>query len=195
MIRDIDSLLDKQQRRYVHLVDGGITDNLGLRAIYELITLSGGARATERSLHRKPPSHVVIISVDASTDPESTMDQSTAEPSMIKTISAMSDVQLHRYNTGTLELMEDSLKQWGKALSTPDHPVKSYFVRIGEQEITSSEHRLFFNKIPTSFALSKEQIDRLVAGGRALLLDNPEYRQLLTDLGAHIPSQANQAAP
>ena len=195
MIRDIDSLLDKKQRRYVHLVDGGITDNLGLRAIIEMITLAGGAQATERSLHRKPPSHVVVISVNASTDPESTMDQSTAEPSIIKTISAMSDVQLHRYNTGTLELMGDSLKQWNKALSTPEHPVKSYFIRIGEKEITSSEHLRLFNKIPTSFGLSEEQVDRLVAGGRALLLENPKYRQLLTDLGARIPDQANQAAP
>jgi len=195
MISDIDSLLDKKQRRYVHLVDGGITDNLGLRAIIELITLAGGAQATERSLERKPPSHVVVISVDASTDPESTMDQSTAEPSLIKTIGAMTDVQLHRYNTGTLELMGDSLKQWSEALSTPEHPVKSYFIRIGEREITSSKHRLLFNKIPTSFALSKEQVDGLVAAGRDLLLANPGYRQLLGDLGARIPSQADQEHP
>ena len=195
MIRDIDSLLDKQQRRYVHLVDGGITDNLGLRALIELITLAGGAQATERSLHRKPPSHLVVISVDASTDPESTMDQSTAEPSLIKTIGAMTDVQLHRYNTGTLELMDDSLELWSKALSTPEHPVKSYFIRIGEREITSSRHRLFFNKIPTSFGLTKEQVDGLVEGGRNLLLDNPGYQQLLDDLGADATGQAEQSPP
>jgi NTE family protein len=192
MVKDIDSLLDKQERRYVHLVDGGITDNLGLRARYELITLAGGAQASERSLHHKPPSHLIIISVDASTDPKSSMDQSTAEPSIIKTIGAMTDVQLHRYNTGTLELVENSMKQWSKALSTPEHPVTPYFIRIGEQQITSSQHRLFFNQIPTSFGLSKEQVDRLVVGGRRMLLDDPEYRKLVTDLGAHIQQKPNQ---
>ena len=188
MVDDIDSLLDKQQRRYVHLVDGGITDNLGLRALYELITLAGGAQATLRTLHHKPPSHLVIISVDASTDPVSPMDQSNAEPSIFTTIGAMTDVQLHRYNTATLELMEDSLAQWAKALSTPEHRVKPYFIRIGEQEIDSSSHRLFFNAIPTSFALSQEQVDHLLTAGRSLLLESPQYRQLVTDLGSRIPN-------
>ena len=195
MVNDIDSLLDKQQRRYVHLVDGGITDNLGLRAVYELFTLAGGAQASARALHHKPPSHLVILSVDASTDPESTMDQSTAEPSIFNTIDSMTDVQLYRYNTSTLELLEQSLKQWSEALSTPEHPVKPYFIRIDREDIDSPAHKLFFNKIPTSFALSKEQVDRLVAGGRNMLLDDPDYRRLVKDLGAHIPNQVIQAAP
>ena len=169
----IDSLLDKDERHYVHLVDGGITDNLGLRALYDMITLSGGIKATLRQLHKKPPSLVVVISVNASTDPEPAMDKSNAEPSISETISAMSDVQLHRYNTGTLALMEASVKQWAEAISTPEHEVKPYFIRIGVRDIQEEKHRLFFNKIPTSFVLSKEQVDRLVAGGRSLLENNP----------------------
>jgi len=186
IVSDIDSLLDKKQRHYVHLVDGGITDNLGLRALYDLITVTGGAKATLRKHHKKPPSHFVIISVNASTDPEPAMDKSNAEPSIGETIGAMSDVQLHRYNTATLELMERSLNQWTKAMSTPDHPVESYFIRIGVRDIDSAEHRLFFNKIPTSFALSKEQVDRLTEGGINLLQENASYKQLVSDLGGKI---------
>jgi len=186
MVSGIDSLLDKKQRRYVHLVDGGITDNLGLRALYELITLTGGAEATLRKYHKQPPSHLVVISVNASTDPEPLMDQSNAEPSIGETIGAMSDVQLHRYNTATLELMDRSLKQWTDAISTPEHPVKSYFIRIGVRDIDTPEHRLFFNKIPTSFSLSKEQVDRLAQGGKDILHGNADYQQLLSDLGGEI---------
>ena len=188
MVSGIDSLLDKDQRRYVHLVDGGITDNLGLRALYELISVSGGAEATLRKLNKKAPSHVVVISVDASTDPEPAMDHSNAEPSIGETIGAMSDVQLHRYNTSTLELMERSLAQWTKAVSTPEHPVKPYFIRIGVRDVESAEHRLFFNKIPTSFALSKEQVDRVARGGKDLLQADASYKQLVTDLGGQINS-------
>ncbi|HWS79199.1 MAG TPA: patatin-like phospholipase family protein, partial [Thermomonas sp.] len=36
---------DKQRRRYIHLADGGLTDNLGLRAFQESIDLAGGLRA------------------------------------------------------------------------------------------------------------------------------------------------------
>ena len=182
----IDSLLDKDERHYVHLVDGGITDNLGLRALYDMITLSGGIKATLRQLHKKPPSHVVVISVNASTDPEPAMDKSNAEPSISETISAMSDVQLHRYNTGTLELMEASVKQWAEAISTPEHEVKPYFIRIGVRDIQEEKHRLFFNKIPTSFVLSKEQVDGATAGGKSVLENNPEYQRLVNDLGGNI---------
>jgi len=195
MVSDIDSLLNKEQRRYVHLVDGGITDNLGLRALYELITMTGGAKATLRKHHKKPPSQFVIISVNASTDPMPIMDQSNAEPSIGETINAMSDVQLHRYNTATLDLMEGSLRQWTEAISTPGHQVKSYFIRIGVHDIKSPEHRLFFNKIPTSFSLSKEQVDRLAKGGREILEENTIYQQLVTDIGGRIDAPTGTKLP
>lgn len=186
MISNVDSLLDKEQRRYVHLVDGGITDNLGLRSLYELIAMSGGAQAALRKHHKKPPSHLVIISVNASTDLPPAMDQSNEEPSISETIGAMSDVQLHRYNTATLELMERSLAQWSKDMSTPEQTVQSYFIRIGVRDIDSAEHRLFFNMIPTSFALSKEQVDHLAKSGRDILQSHPDYQKLVTELGGRI---------
>jgi hypothetical protein len=55
----------------------------------------------------------------------------------------------------------------------------------------SPEHRLFFNKIPTSFALSKEQVERLAAGGRDLLHSDPGYQQLIADLGGRIGAKVS----
>ena len=45
------------------------------------------------------------------------------------------------------------------------------------------DDRRFFNRIPTSFSLSKEQVDRLIEAGRELLRNNPDYQRLLTELG------------
>ena len=181
-IDGIDSLLEKKKRRYIHLVDGGITDNLGLRALYDLITLTGGAEATLRKLDHKPPNHLVIISVDASTDYNITMDKSNAEPSLVETMFAMSDVLMRRYNTSSEELLKKSLLQWTKAMSTPEHQVKPHFIRIGADEIRQSKYRQMFDKIPTNFSLSQEQVNYLVNGGRKLLENNQDYQQLLTEL-------------
>ena len=63
--------------------------------------------------------------VDASTDPEPLMDRTNKQPSVGETINAMSNVQLHRYNDATLELMQQSLTRWMQALSTPERPVSS----------------------------------------------------------------------
>ena len=182
----VETLLDKKSRHYIHMVDGGITDNLGLRALYDIVALSGGIDQSLHTMKRKPPKYFVVIAVNASTDPEPTMDLTNAEPSVSETINAMSDVQLHRYNVSTLQLMENTVHEWGEMLSTPEHPIKTYFIRVSLDDLREPQQRAFFNRIPTSFALSAEQVDRLTAAGRSLLLKNPEYQRLISDLGGSV---------
>ena len=183
VVRGLETYYEEDRRKYAHFVDGGITDNLGLRAIYEVIEVSGGARETYRQLGHKPPRHGVVISVNASTDPEPEMDMSNRQPSIGETIGAMSSVQLHRYNDATLELFQNSMERWSEELSTPDRPVTPYFVQLGFGDIEQPEARRFFNQIPTSFKLSEEQVDRLIEAGHELLRNNPDYQRLLVDLG------------
>ena len=57
------------------------------------------------------------------------MDLTNKQPTLEETINAMSDVQLHRYNATTLELMQESLASWAQELSTPERPVKHYFIQ------------------------------------------------------------------
>ncbi len=48
-------------------MDGGITDNLGLRAIYDLMELSGGANQMLKKFNKKPVGHFAVIAVNAAT--------------------------------------------------------------------------------------------------------------------------------
>ena len=41
----VSSYFGNDEHRYVHFVDGGITDNLGLRAVHDIIEMSGGIQA------------------------------------------------------------------------------------------------------------------------------------------------------
>ena len=43
--------------------------------------------------------------------------------------------------------------------------------------------RRFLNEIPTSFALSADQVDQLIATGRELLRTHPDYQRLVASLG------------
>ena len=176
----LNTYFKKDKRQYAHFVDGGITDNLGLRAIYEVIEIAGGAKAVvEKARRHTPPSRMVVISVNASTDPEPLMDETNKQPSLEETVSAISDVQLHRYNVATLELMKASVKRWANELSTPAGPVKPYFIEVGFHDIVEPERLRFFNQVPTSFSLTDEQVDELIAAGRELLRENPTFQQLL----------------
>jgi len=176
------SYADKSQRKYIHFVDGGITDNMGLRAAYDMISVAGGPHAFFRKERVKAPPHLVVISVNASTSPVTDMDDSNRQPSIVGAVNAMSGVQLHRYNTDTIELMANEMARWAKELSTPDHKVDAHFIQITFQDVSAPELKLSLNKIPTSFNLTDEQVDALIKTSRSLLRENTGFQALLKEL-------------
>lgn len=188
VVNGLASYQDKERRRFIHLVDGGITDNLGLRALHDIASIAGGPAVLLEKLGRHVASRIVVISVNAATDTATALEQSNRTPTVEQTVSAVTDVQLHLYNTATLELVQDSLKRWSADLSTPERPVAAYFVELGFSGIAAPARRQFFNSIPTSFTLKRDQVDALIAAGHDLLRDNPDYQRFVKDLAAGAPA-------
>jgi NTE family protein len=187
------SLFDKKERPYIHLVDGGITHNLGLRALSEMVDVLGGSRQFLTTIRRKPTRHFIVLTVNAATSVNRDIDKTRASPSLRETIGAVTDAQLHRYNATTLDLVSRKLKQWAAELSTPSLPVTPYFIQVSINEVATPERRRFLNRIPTSLSLSDEQVDRLIETGRHLLRKNPEFQRLLADLGVR-PAVTDEAS-
>jgi len=173
---------DRDKRQYAHLVDGGITDNLGLRAIVDLVEAVGGPEAYLKAVGRGAPQDQVLIVVNASTEPEPQMDGSNRQPSAGETIGALTDIQLHRYNIDTIELTRTRLHEWARSLSTPERPIHTYFVLLSFRDVPP-ERRRVFNTMPTSFALSDEQVGALISAGSDLLQGNAEFRRFLANVG------------
>ncbi|MCU7940887.1 MAG: patatin-like phospholipase family protein [gamma proteobacterium symbiont of Bathyaustriella thionipta] len=76
--------LDNNNPSYVTLLDGGVTDNLGLRTILKTVSLSGGAQKVydKTFKNQKPPKRLVVIVVDASTTSETEIGKSKILPSI-----------------------------------------------------------------------------------------------------------------
>jgi len=183
VIRRLETYSLASGRDYIHLVDGGITDNLGLRAIYEMIEVTGGAKKFFVKTGRKPARNIALISVNASTEPAEVMSKSNKHPSMAETVSSMSGIQIHLYNDATIQLMQDSMEEWAQALSTPARSATPYFVKVGFSELATPEKKKFYDALPTSFSLTDEQVDELIKAGHELLRSDPTYQRFLTDLG------------
>ena len=175
---------DKTNRKFIHFVDGGITDNMGLRAMSDVVTVSGGPAQMINKMQRKLPHHVVVLSVNASTEKRPDMDQSAKQPSMLASLNAMTDIQLHRYNSATVDQVRGDLEIWSKQISTPEHQVKNYFIEVSFEQVPDPQLRLFLNKVPTSFKLSEEQVNTLIKSAKDLVRADPEYQRLLSDLAA-----------
>ena len=183
-LKGLTSYSNKESRKYIHFVDGGITDNMGLRAMTDVITISGGPGAMINKMQRKIPRRVVLLSVNASTEHNSDMDKAILQPSMLDAMNAVTDVQLHRYNAATVDKVKEDLDIWTEQMSTPEHPLTSYFIQVSFEETPQLELKLFLNKIPTSFSITDEQVDSLISSARNLLRSDPEFQRLLSDIAS-----------
>ncbi len=183
VVEGLGTYFDRETGKYAHFSDGGITDNFGLRAVLEVTELHGGLSEYLKQFDRKPPRRMILIAVNASTDPKPEMDKTNVQPSLEETVSAMSDIQLHRYNTATIELMKRTIDRWSRELSTPGRPVSSYFILLDFKDVSDPKRRQFLNRTPTSFSLTDEQVDSLIETGGELLRNNPEFQRLMSDMG------------
>jgi len=179
MVSAVDSYLNKENRRYIHLVDGGISDNLGVRSAYERVYIFGGAQQASKLLLDKTPSIIAMIVVNAQTRPDKPMNRSSESPGTRAVLSALTDTQLHRYNVESIALMRSSLKQWSNELSTPDHTVTPYFIQIDFESIADPEIRVMFNNVATSLALPADEVDNLIEAGHRLMRQSPEFLDLV----------------
>ncbi len=179
---EMNAYLDPEAAPYIHLVDGGIADNLGVRGPLDNVIVEGGIWQRLRNLGAGTPRHIVFIVVDASTEPNRSFRLIPAPPSLAAVIGSITDTQLHRYNFETMELLHESMKRWASGLSSHGEPVQAHLIEVAEYEIQDPDEREFFDNVPTSLGLDDESVDRLVEIGRRLLRESDEFQNLLTEL-------------
>ncbi|MGR5064979.1 patatin-like phospholipase family protein [Photobacterium sp. DNB22_13_2] len=180
-IEGLKSYQDKYDRTFIHLVDGGITDNLGLLSFYDVIESSGGGEVFFQQIGATALPHFVMIVVDASTSPDFEMERSTREPTINETLSAMTDIQLHRYNDASKSLFVATMDQWASILSTDEIEVSTYFIDINLNDVSDITKRHYLNQIPTDLSLDPEQVDALIEEGYQQLINNEDFQTFLTD--------------
>ncbi|MDG2336040.1 MAG: patatin-like phospholipase family protein [Myxococcota bacterium] len=184
-----------ETRPYIHLIDGGIADNLGLRYSIELAEATGGADRLFDIVQREPPDHFVVIVVNAETSPNPGIDMSSASPSFASLMNSVSGSQIRRYNLETLLLTEVSLKKWAQILSEKfGKNVDARLIEIDFDSIPQEESRDYFKLIPTSFVLSDQTVDNLRSAGRDLLRTNPNFREFLQNLEPDLPATPSKTS-
>jgi len=178
LIDAYDSYQHKKERSYIHLADGGITDNLGVRSLYDRVELMGGAKSATRATGHVPK-YIILIIVNANTRPENPMDSSIETPSSLQVVDAVTDTQMNRYTIESLSLLDEAFKEWAADISTPERPVVPYFITIDFESIGNKKQRKFFNNMATSFSLPDNEVDKLIEAGHKLLRQSPEFQKLL----------------
>ncbi len=177
--RRFQSYLDHKQRPWLHLVDGGIADNLGLRAFYSSLNLAAEPGLQHHQLGYADARHVIIISVNAFAHHKSRWSLERYAPSLFEIVERVSADQISRFSEDTVQLVRSTFEGWVKEHSTVQRPVTFHFVDVSFAQVGDDSERDFLSSIGTNFDLSDEQVDRLIAAARKLLRESTEFQTFI----------------
>jgi len=187
--------LDSKKKPYIHLVDGGVADNLGIRAALERVTLMGDPWTTLKYAKRENVHKVVFVVVNAETEVNDKWDRYEKVPTIGAMIESYSSVAIERYNMDTVALLSESFPRWtdeirkgrcgsGQISTEPGScgDIEFYLVQVRFEALDDAAERSYFESLPTSFALEPEQVDKLRGAARRILTQSKEFQRLIRDL-------------
>jgi NTE family protein len=187
---ELQSYLDAAERPYVHLLDGGLADNVGIRGMLETFALVGDVEKTFGVLGVKKVRKLVFLVVNAETTPDIKSYRVSEIPSLSQNWHALVDIPVNRYSIDTLHLMRLAVDSWRAQLRQrptaegsvfmPDADV--YFINASLSEVEDPVERDYLMKIPTTLYLTDEQIDRLLVAAAHLIHNDKDFQRLMQDL-------------
>lgn len=187
--RVIRSYTDVQERPFIHLVDGGLSDNLGVRSIMDASLLNGGLAGLADRIGLPLRNRVVVVVVNAATRRGAEWGKREDVPGIFRSIDQLGDNIGQQVNRHTLDSFRRMLDDWritarSQAIAAaPDEQPDYYLVTVTFDQLSDPAERAFFQNLPTTLTLPDEAVDRLTAVGGRLLRESPEFRRLLRDLG------------
>jgi len=105
---------DATQRHFIHLSDGGLADNIGLRAVETAITSSGSIPLFDLA-NNGAVRRVVMIVVDAKPHSDSCIDRCARPPGIFTVLNAAGTNPMENYSSDTVERVRQWFKEWDRA--------------------------------------------------------------------------------
>ena len=199
-------------RNYIHLTDGGVADNIGLREPLTAIASQNNSWSVLRLITRKQVDKLVVIVVNAATNPATGRDKTPNVPGLVDTVTAAATVPLDNYSFDTLEMLRKTVNEFNEEMrlvsgcetlaaakgaqcaldiSVP-HQIEFFPVEVAFEYIEAAQERNWFKNLPTSLELPRETVDKLRAVGRRILSEDPEFIKLMKTLhGCIAPNGQN----
>jgi len=193
--------LDPARVRYVHLLDGGLADNIGLRSVQRAYAATDGFLFSRPGIER-----LVIIAVNAKTDPDDDSSQSPRPPGLLDVALKTATVSMDNYSFETVDTVRNLMREQEMVTRLyegcaqllegncppnvrlpPISPTfKTCVVEVSFDAISDPVVRRQFLNLPTSFDLSPDQLRAVIDMGGTLLRQSPYFVSLVRQLGGDV---------
>ena len=189
--------IDPERTKYLHLMDGGIADNLALRGLLNtLIAAPKGeeAIAAAKNLGFDRTRRILMVLADGQAINDGHRARERFVTSLGQVFDAVSGAQIDQYNFETLLLAKREFEDFAAELrkvrcriapKIDNHPcddVKIFLVRLSLSDVGNAEARSRLQKIPTGLTIDAADVDALVDAGRSAVLSSPVIRSFVQSL-------------
>jgi NTE family protein len=197
-------LADGVNRPYVHLVDGGVSDNVGMRGVLDALQLLEALHAAGIPTPLDHVKRIVVIVVNSLSSPPTAWDTSEQGPGVVDVLLQSTGVPIDHYSYEAVELLKDISARWDTARRLRDlagcdvnkeAPVcaairvpqaKIYAIDVSFPALQDKAEFDYLNQQPTTFVLPPEAVDRLRAAAGTIIAASPEFQRMLKDAGVKV---------
>jgi NTE family protein len=182
------SYQDAQERPYLHLVDGGLADNLGVRGLVDHTMAGGSLDESFGALPEGSVHHIVLVSVNSERDLGERIDRTDRVPGVGQVLNALVFGAGSRFTEETTAMVDDQARRLREELHVLRGRPGSPFAADAELHVMNVSLRSLRDadllRVPTAFQILPLQVRQLQTAGRTALRDLPEFQRLQSRLGA-----------
>jgi NTE family protein len=211
-LKEIHAYEDGVNRPYIHLVDGGLADNLGMRGVLEALETFEALHTAGVKTPLAGARRIVVFVVNSLSVPSNDWDRSERPPGNFALLLKATGVPIDHYSFEAVELLRDTMARWQNLRTIRDSPAFTaskdpvaaritdvpratiYAIDVSFPVLKDKAELEYLNNLPTSFALPSEAVDRLRAAAAKIVIEAPEFQRLLKEAGARIVSEPKPAA-
>lgn len=199
------SYRNAEERPYIHLVDGGVVDNLGVRSLLDRALAAGSLSATFGALPPGSVHKIVLISVNSERDTTDRIDRSDRVPSNAQVLDSLVFGAGSRLTTETTAMLNDVTQRLSAELQSarkrPGSPFAAdaeiHVVNVSLRDVHDASLRHAALRVPTALTIPPGQVRELRAAGRMALRDSAEFQRLRRSLNpaAGLAALENRVEP
>jgi len=196
----VRSYLADNQRRYLHLLDGGLSDNLGVRGMWQrvmssdkIIGFGHEKRFRGLDLMRRlqvaadEPGHIdrlVVIIANAKPGLDFSVDRSARVPGLLPVIGTVTSAPLATVTEDSVAMVRRDVAQLAASEQLLKQRDRSrYYVIEANFDLVPEPDGGACKRVATNFNLPTRDIDLLIRSAHTALANDSEYRRLAKDLG------------
>jgi len=190
--RIAQSYRNAKERPYLHLVDGGVADNLGVRGLMDHTIASGSLLDTFGTMPPGSVHKIVLVTVNSERGVGTSIDDSDRVPQTGEVVHSLVFGASSRFSEETTEMVKDAMQRLegelrearGRAGSPFAMDAELYLVNVRLNDLTDPGMRRLLMDVPTAFEILPAHARALTAAGRQVLRANREFQRLRRSLGA-----------